>query len=734
MKRLFLFIGLLAFSAILFSQTAVTIDLYKTYQTITGFGGHDPRDQQTLINNDLGTTVERIWLDPAFKSSSGGGYNFDAACTPSKASILIEKANGVTVFIATPWSPPGWMKVNNNVNGGNISTNILRTDMYSTYADYLVVYAKQFKSQIGIDLYAISMQNEPAFDESYPSCIYTPDQMRDLIKLVGPKLKAAGLKTTIYCAEDMGSFPTCMPWFQSILGDTIARKYVGVWAVHGYTDGVGADMGSAPGWSSIYNYLQTYKIPLWMTETSGYFNNWTDAMNLGQAIHLALRHGKISAWFWWRMVIATSEASFWEDEALVMGSTPNKTYYASKNYYKYIRPGSQQVESSCTDADVLATAFTHGSDKRLTIVLINKNASSSKTLKITGDKLPSTFTLYTTSASDNFANKGTLNTSSFTIPANSINTLVYTATNKQPTINKIDTVAYLMKKPGQAANYVVNLSGISDGGGEAQTVSLSETHTNTAWFSSFTIAYTSPNATGAINFSPVDNQTGNTNVSLTISDGSTVDNGFFSTQKMSFVIKLIPYVNHAPTVTPISIFKVQKANANRSIYITGIGDGDDGTQKVTLTAVSSDNTIVTNVYMKNYSNGSTAEINMRPVGLGTATVTLTLKDDGGTWLGGKDTKTIQIQVQVLEVYGLEQNKDDDMRIYPNPANQQFTIENQELKYTKYAVIDINGKIALEGDLNATLVNVDATALSNGVYIVKLIGSERIKTRKIIIEK
>lgn len=734
MKNFLLMAGLmttLSFAAM--GQTAVTLDLYKTYQTITGFGGHDPRDQANLVNNDLGATVERIWLDPAFKSSSSASYNFDAACSPSRSVILQEKANGVTVFIATPWSPPGWMKVSGSINGGDPSTNVLRSDMYNTYADYLVEFAKQFKSQIGIDLYAISMQNEPRFDEPYPSCIYTPAQMRDLIKLVGPKLKTAGLKTTILCAEDMGSYAINTPWIQTILGDTVARKYVGVWAVHGYIDGVSADGGSAPGWSSLASYVAQYNLPLWMTETSGYYNNWTDAMKLGQAIHLALRYGKISAWFWWRTVIATSEASYWEDEALVIGSTPNKTYYASKNYYKYIRPGAKQIESSCTDADILPTAFIHGSDKRLTVVLINKS-SSSKNLKITGDKLPSTFSLYTSSSADNFASKGTMNTNSFTLSPNSINTLVFTSTNKQPTIDPLDTVAFLMKKPGQTANYSITLTGISDGGGENQTVSLSETHTNPSWFSSFKLSYTSPNSTGTLSFSPVDNQTGNTNVTITVSDGSTADNGFLSVQKMSFVIKLIPFVNHAPTVDPITVFKVQKGNVNKSIYLTGISDGDDGSQTVTLSAESSNPSIVTNVYIKNYTGGSTAEINIRPIAIGTATVTLTLKDNGGCWLGGSDTKVMPIKVEVLEYYDNETANLPAPDIYPNPAQSSFTLYNPGGKYNQYVLAGENGKVVQQGIVLPEANLIDVSGLAEGFYVIKLSGKNGEVTKKVIISR
>ncbi len=716
----------------LFSQTPVIVDLYKSYQTITGFGGHDPRDQTNLMTDDLGITVQRIWLDPKFRTTETGAYNFDGACSPSKAVLLGLKAKGVNTFIATPWSPPAWMKVNNTENGGVIATNVLKADMYTAYADYLVEYAKQFKAQIGVNLYGISIQNEPRFDEPYPSCIFTPTEMRDLIKLIGPKLKSAGLTTTIYCAEDMGGYGTNMPWFQSILGDSIARKYVGIWAVHGYTDGVNPASGDAAGWSSMSNYLKKYNIPLWMTETSGYFNNWTDALKLGKDIHVALKYGKISAWFWWRLVVATTE-SYWEDEALVMGSTPNKTFYTSKNYFKYIRPGAQQIESSCSDADVWVTAFSHGADKRLSLVLINNNAAS-KTLKIQGDKLPNTFTLYTSSAADNFINKGSVNTSSFTIPGNSINTLVYNASNKQPTIDKIDTLAFLMKSPGQAATYSVDLTGISDGGGEGQSITLNATNSNTGWFSTFTTSYLSPQTTGKINFSPIDNQIGNTNVAVTLSDGSAADNGFFSQQNMTFVIKLIPFINHAPTVIYEPVYKFEVANLNRILELTGITDGEDGSQKISISVTSSDENIVTNIYVKKFS-GSIADINLIPRSIGDATLTITIRDDGGKWISGQDTKIIKVKVQVLESYDLPANEDPSIRVYPNPAGQYFIISNPDLSYTQYTINDISGRMVAKGLMTKSENTIDTDNLSEGVYVIRLTGpGKAAQVRKLIVKK
>ena len=87
------------------------------------------------------------------------------------------------------------MKTNNNVNGAKADAptynlnptaqdNQLRTDMYDEFAERCVAYIKILKQETGIDVYAISLQNEPRFSEPYESCVFNDEALRDLIKVV----------------------------------------------------------------------------------------------------------------------------------------------------------------------------------------------------------------------------------------------------------------------------------------------------------------------------------------------------------------------------------------------------------------------------------------------------------------------------------------------------------------------------------------------------------------------
>ncbi|KAF8641342.1 hypothetical protein AX16_010040 [Volvariella volvacea WC 439] len=78
--------------------------------------------------------------------------------------------NRVKVHLV-PWSPPGWMKTTNTMNGGTI-----RSEYVSSYATYLLKSVQGFQSR-GVPIYAISIQNEPQHSNpTYPTCTMTPAQ------------------------------------------------------------------------------------------------------------------------------------------------------------------------------------------------------------------------------------------------------------------------------------------------------------------------------------------------------------------------------------------------------------------------------------------------------------------------------------------------------------------------------------------------------------------------------
>ena len=95
-------------------------------------------------------------------------------------------------ILATPWSPPVWMKDNTSFIGGS-----LQPQYYGVYAQYFVKYIQQMKAE-GITIDAITPQNEPLHPGNNPSLLMLAAQQADFIKNhLGPALRTAGLSTKI---------------------------------------------------------------------------------------------------------------------------------------------------------------------------------------------------------------------------------------------------------------------------------------------------------------------------------------------------------------------------------------------------------------------------------------------------------------------------------------------------------------------------------------------------------
>ena len=439
----------------------IIIDKSIKYQTIDGFGFFGANDvwwaSQNLWNdawgdkviNDLGITIWRNeWYPPSIPSASQ-----DADWNKQKPVVQGLKAKadkyGVSLkYIISVWSPPAEMKwlcnfswagdPNATRNAGTVSTKnggTLNPDKYIDYASWLKSCIQSYKD-IGVDLYALSLQNEPLFSESYNSCTYTTSWYCDLLNNVVPAIKATYPGVKIFGSENMLEMEgksDNWPYFyqQAIKNNATAKDNIDILAVHGYSDGISASSGSelAKMWT---NHAKQFSIPLnkpaWMTETSGYADSWIGfgttpgALNLAMDIYSGLNYGNMQAWVWWQ----GSEASGISNYSLMSNNIGGKKYYVSKHYFRFIRPGAVRVKSTSDDPEVLVTAFEHQEKGTNTVVIINSGGEA-KLLSVQGDGLPSVFTIYlTTSGSDNCKESGTINPGQdnrFELPAKSIVTL-----------------------------------------------------------------------------------------------------------------------------------------------------------------------------------------------------------------------------------------------------------------------------------------------------------------------
>lgn len=129
-------------------------------------------------------------------------------------------------ILSSPWSAPAWMKTNADVRGGQ-----LRKECYGVYADYFVRYVEAMRDH-GIDIDAVTIQNEPLNSRNTPSMYWFAHEQAEFIKHhLGPKFRQAGLSTGIIVFDHNCDRPD---YALAVYNDPEAAQYVLGAAFHHY--------------------------------------------------------------------------------------------------------------------------------------------------------------------------------------------------------------------------------------------------------------------------------------------------------------------------------------------------------------------------------------------------------------------------------------------------------------------------------------------------------------------
>jgi O-glycosyl hydrolase len=403
------------------SGAQVSINHLTEYQTIEGFGAFYEAPDISKWNHvfsELGISMIRVSLPYNASEFAGRAHAMKATRTE-----CIARGDSVR-FIASVWSPPAAWKITGPELGLDPSTNKLMPSHYADFGNHCVSFLNALRDS-GIVLYGLSLQNEAAFPENYPSCVYTSIEYRDMVKVAGPIVHAAYPNVKLFGAEDM-----LANWGTMVgptIADTVARNQMGALAVHGYLDGVTPQPASASAtkWRQAYTNVHTVNKPLWMTETSGYDYGWEGGIQLAEMIYAALKYGKAGVWMWWSLSDGDGTMGLLQYDAR------NSHYYCSRQFYRWIRPGAVMVDAVSDDTLVLVCAFNHKVNHTFTMVLIN-SATAARSVNLTTGAYPPSFARYVSDTLDSCRSMGTtLSSAAIALPPRSVTTLY--ATNYSPT-------------------------------------------------------------------------------------------------------------------------------------------------------------------------------------------------------------------------------------------------------------------------------------------------------------
>jgi glucosylceramidase len=384
------------------SSNIIQIDTSKTFQQIEGFGGAfteaaaytlsrlSPDKRQEALKayfdpkDGIGYTLCRTHINSCDFSLKNYAYdevdgdtelkNFDISRDKKWLIPMIKDALAVRGakfnLFASPWSPPAWMKSNNEMNhGGN-----LLPQYRDTWALYFSKYIEAYAAE-GINMWGITVQNEPEAVQTWDSCIWTPQEEGDFIRdHLGPTLAKNTLghvKIMIWDHNKDRIYERAV----GTLSDPNTAKYVWGVAFHWYSG------------DQFENLDKTHKAfpdkKLLFTEGclegGTHFNDWRAGERYGHDIIGDLNNWTVG-WVDWNMVLdergGPNHVNNLCDAPIIADTVHNKLIYENSYYYmghfsKFIRPGAVRIGCATTNNSLETTAFKN-TDGKIVVIVMNR--------------------------------------------------------------------------------------------------------------------------------------------------------------------------------------------------------------------------------------------------------------------------------------------------------------------------------------------------------------------------
>jgi glucosylceramidase len=251
------------------------------------------------------------------------------------------KLNPTAQIIATPWTPPRFMKTNDNFDNTNNGASLLPS-MYGPLANYFVKFLRSY-ADAKVPVAAITPQNEPGQGTWYPGLnLPASDEATFIAGYLAPALRAARLKTAIFGFDSSWSNPA---YPAGLLGSSAASALKGI-AYHCYT-------GTPTTMSALHR--QAPALAEWVTEcTTQIHPKWFPA-----ELEIASLRNWASAVNLWNLALDPLGGPVQAPNTACMGCTGlvtvderthqvsfNNGYYQLGQLSKFIKPGAVRIYSN----------------------------------------------------------------------------------------------------------------------------------------------------------------------------------------------------------------------------------------------------------------------------------------------------------------------------------------------------------------------------------------------------
>jgi len=391
------------------TQICVFVDPSTKFQTILGIGGAltdasaetfaklPPAKQQEILkayfdsSTGIGYTLARTNIHSCDFSSASYTYvdegdkelrsftvNHDKQFRIPFVKQALATAGGKLSIFGSPWSPPAFMKDNNDMlHGGR-----LKPEFYQSWASYFAKFIKAYERE-GVPVWGITIQNEPMATQRWESCIYSAEEERDFLKnYLGPTMKSERLGDKKIIVWDHNR-DLIYQRARTILTDPKAAQYVWGIGYHWYEPWSGGD----PMFDNVKLVHETFpaKNLLFTEGCVDAFNaqrlrDWKLGEQYGRSMINDFNSGAVG-WTDWNVLLdETGGPNHVNNFCFAPVHADTKTgeltytnsYYYLGHFSKFVRPGAKRIASSPSRSPLLSTAFMN-TDGKVAVVVMNKS-------------------------------------------------------------------------------------------------------------------------------------------------------------------------------------------------------------------------------------------------------------------------------------------------------------------------------------------------------------------------
>lgn len=383
-------------------RACAEVDLSRQYQEIMGFGGAFTEAAAVTLSKMSQENRAKV-IESYFNKDTGLAYNLGRVHIHScdfalgnytyieegdtdlktfsiyhdKTLILPliydavkERGEDLTI-LASPWSPPAFMKSNKMMNQGGY----LLPEYRDSWAKYYTKFIEAYEAA-GVPIWGITVQNEPEATQTWDSCIYTEEEERDFVRdYLGPTMHKAGYQDKAILIWDHNR-DVMIRRVKTILDDKEAAKYIWGTGIHWYVSEAFENVGKTHDLFPDKHILFTEGCQ----EGGVHLGVWKTGERYGRNM-IGDMNNWCRGYLDWNITLdetgGPNHVNNLCDAPIICDTKTDALHYNSSYYYighfsKFVKAGAKRVFSDCSIEGIHMIAFVNP-DKEVVVVMMNES-------------------------------------------------------------------------------------------------------------------------------------------------------------------------------------------------------------------------------------------------------------------------------------------------------------------------------------------------------------------------